>query len=82
MIVKEKIGPRFKEGICCCQQVFEELAPTLGLDEKTALRIAAGFGSGIGHGLTCGAVTAGLMALGLKYGNHIPGDDEGKARMN
>jgi len=38
-----------------------------------ALKIAASFGGGMARtGKTCGAVTGGLMALGLKYGYTAP----------
>jgi len=41
-----------------------------------ALKIAASFGGGMARtGKTCGVVTGGLMALGLKYGYTAP---EGK----
>ena len=41
--------------------------PDAGLPEEAACRITANFGSGMKMGETCGAVTGGLMALGL-YG--------------
>jgi len=41
----------------------------LGLDEATCARVSCAFGGGISHlGLTCGAVTGALIAVGLKYG--------------
>jgi C_GCAxxG_C_C family probable redox protein len=41
----------------------------LGLDEVTCAKVACAFGGGISHlGLTCGAVTGALIAIGLKYG--------------
>jgi len=50
----------------CSQSVFRVYAEDLGLDEKTALMIAQGFGGGMGHtGGVCGAVTGAYMALGL-----------------
>ena len=72
----EKALTGFGSGISCAMAVFGELAPELGLDELTAKKIAAGFGSGLGNGGTCGCVTGALMALGLKYGNCVPGDME------
>jgi C_GCAxxG_C_C family probable redox protein len=38
----------------------------INLEEKTALRIASGFGGGMTMGETCGAVTGAYMVLGLK----------------
>lgn len=36
-----------------------------GLDRETALKLGAAFGSGMGMGDTCGAVTGALMVVGL-----------------
>lgn len=49
----------------CCQSVLVPFAAQCGLDEETALRLGAHFGSGMRMGATCGAVTGGLMVLGL-----------------
>jgi C_GCAxxG_C_C family probable redox protein len=37
-----------------------------GLDRSTAFKLARAFGSGMGMGRECGAVTGALMILGLK----------------
>jgi C_GCAxxG_C_C family probable redox protein len=64
---------RFGEGFSCSQSVLAAFAPELGLDAETALRVAAGFGGGMGRtGHTCGAVTGALMVLGLKHGATVP----------
>jgi C_GCAxxG_C_C family probable redox protein len=64
---------RFAEGFNCSQAVFSAYAERLGLDEADALRVAAGFGGGMGRmAETCGAVTGALMALGMKYGGTTP----------
>jgi C_GCAxxG_C_C family probable redox protein len=43
--------------------------PELGLDGETALKIATGLGAGIARrGEVCGAVSGGILALGLRYG--------------
>lgn len=49
----------------CCQAVLIPFAGACGLDEESAFRLGANFGAGMRHGATCGAVTGGLMALGL-----------------
>ncbi len=60
----------FKQGYSCSQTVVAAFAPSLGLDRDTALKIASGFGGGMGRlGETCGAVTGAFMILGLKYGS-------------
>lgn len=48
-------------------------ASEFGLSDEMALKIAAPFGGGMARtGKTCGVVTGGLMALGLKYGYTAP----------
>ncbi|MDX9866289.1 MAG: C-GCAxxG-C-C family protein [Kiritimatiellia bacterium] len=60
---------KFTSGYNCAQSVLWAFAPRLGLDPDTALKIACGFGAGMGFRQeVCGAVTGGIMALGLKYG--------------
>jgi C_GCAxxG_C_C family probable redox protein len=40
-------------------------------------RIASGFGGGIGrHGSLCGALTGGVMTIGLKQGTNEPGTEK------
>ena len=47
----------------------------LGLDEK-AVRVACPFGGGMGKEATCGALTGGLMVLGVLYATgHAHGDE-------
>ena len=40
----------------------------MGVDYKTAMNVASGFGGGMYMGSVCGAVSGAFMALGLKYG--------------
>ena len=49
----------------CAQSVLIPFAEEAGLEEETAYRVAANFGSGMKMGATCGAITGALMALGL-----------------
>ncbi len=49
-----------------------------GLDQGTAFRIARGFGSGMGTGGTCGAVTGAFMVAGFLAGED---PDERRARL-
>lgn len=74
MIKQEQVLKLFNDGYCCAAITFGVCAEKLGLDFDTAVRIPAAYGYGIGHGNTCGAVTGGIMALGLKYGNDTYGD--------
>lgn len=60
----------------CAQTVFSLFAPELGIDEKTALKIASGFGGGMACAETCGAVTGAYMVIGMKHGHATSNPDE------
>lgn len=49
----------------CAQATVVSFSAAAGIDEKTAMKFAAGFGGGMKRASVCGAVTGGLMALGL-----------------
>ena len=57
----------FKDGLNCTQAVLSTYGSQFGLDRKHAVKVAGAFGSGMGVGETCGAVTGALMVIGLKY---------------
>lgn len=66
----EKAVACFKEGFACSQAVLSAFADEFGLDRALALKVAAGFGGGMGRtAQTCGAVTGAYMVIGLKYGS-------------
>jgi C_GCAxxG_C_C family probable redox protein len=51
----------------CAQCVLTSFCEELRLDKVLAIKVAMGFGGGMGHtGQTCGAVTGAYMVLGLK----------------
>ena len=55
----------------CAQAVLIPFAEDAGLSEKVAKNISSNFGSGMKRAATCGAVTGGLMVLGM-YGVEDP----------
>jgi len=60
---------KFLEGFNCAQAVFYSFCDDLRFEKNTALKIACGFGAGMGRkGEVCGAVTGGIMVLGTRYG--------------
>jgi C_GCAxxG_C_C family probable redox protein len=60
---------KFLSGYNCAQAVLYAYGPELGLDGESSLKVATGLGAGMGRrGEVCGAVTGGILALGLKYG--------------
>ena len=71
----------FDEGFSCSQAVLSAFGPQLGLERETALRVAAGFGGGMGRrGETCGAVTGAFMVIGLKCGRTRVDNDEAREK--
>ena len=77
----EKAVEMYKEDFACSQSVFAVFCEELDLDKNTALKIAEGFGSGIGRmALTCGAVTGSCMVIGLKNGRISADDLESKQK--
>lgn len=69
MTKTEEAVAYFKQGYSCAQSIVAAYAPTVGLDRDAALRIASGFGGGMGRlAETCGVVTGAFMVLGLKFG--------------
>jgi C_GCAxxG_C_C family probable redox protein len=58
-------------GYGCAQSVLASYADDFGLSEEHALKLATGFGSGMGRMChICGALTGGFMVIGLKYGKY------------
>lgn len=77
----ETAEKRFIEGFSCSQSVFSAFAEAEGIELETALRIASSFGAGMAKmGDTCGALTGGMMVLGLKFGRTVADDTETKEK--
>jgi C_GCAxxG_C_C family probable redox protein len=69
----------FDSGFNCAQSIAAALSDKIGIDEETALKMAAAYGFGIANtGETCGAITGALMIIGLKYGGTSPDDTKNK----
>jgi arsenate reductase (thioredoxin) len=67
-------------GLNCSQAVFSSFAESLGMDHGLAVKLATGFGGGMGRtGGACGAVTGAILVLGLKHGSATGQDQEAKA---
>lgn len=77
----EKAVETFSKGFNCAQAVFSTYAPEFGTDERDALRISAGFGSGMARlQEVCGAVTGAFMVIGAKRGNTEAADTAAKGK--
>ena len=69
----------FSEGFNCAQAVLSTYCEEFGMDKKTALQIACGFGAGMGRMQgTCGAVSGAYMLIGLKFGKFSKEDEAAK----
>ena len=72
----------------CAQAVIIPFADKIGIDEEKLFKLTSNFGSGMKRGATCGAISAGLMVLGLfgvddagtigEYYNNLKANHEGK----
>lgn len=73
----------FEEGFTCSQALLSTYGKKFGLAREIALRIADGFGGGMGSmGETCGAVTGAFMVIGLKHGRTVVEDREAHKKTN
>jgi C_GCAxxG_C_C family probable redox protein len=71
----------FKEGFSCSQAVLTACGGGRGIPRETLLRLGTGFGGGMARmGLTCGAATGAVMALGLAHGKNQASDDEAREK--
>lgn len=72
---------RFAEGYSCSQAVASAFAGDYGLTDEQALKVASGFGGGMGQtGGACGAISGAVIVLGLAYGATSPKDAATKAK--
>jgi len=60
----------------CSEAIVKTINDEFGLDyPDNVVRLASGFPIGMGSsGCACGAVTGGVMALGMVFGREMPGD--------
>lgn len=80
MTKSEQATSRFMEGYNCAQSVFHAFCGDLGIESDLALKLACGFGAGMGRkGEVCGALTGGIIVLGAKYGR---GENQDRTATN
>lgn len=73
----------FSEGFVCSQALLSTYSEQFGLDREIALKVADGFGGGMGRmGGACGAVTGAFMVIGLKHGRIIVEDRKAHEKTN
>ncbi len=66
---EKKAVELFRSGCNCSQAVFAAFSDITGFDEKTAIKISAPFGGGLGRlREVCGAVSGMSLAAGVLWG--------------
>jgi len=71
----EEVVKTHADGFSCAQALLAVYGPELGMDRETALKVAGGFGGGMGRMAgTCGAVTGAYMVIGLVHSMTKIGD--------
>jgi len=81
--VKQAAGQHFREGYNCAEAILRAFNTALDLRlGDDALKLATGFGGGIGHaGCVCGALAASVMVLGALQGRSSSEQDRGPAYL-
>lgn len=65
----------FETGLCCTEGVVLSIAESKGIKSDLIPKIASGFCGGMARtSRTCGAVSGGIMAIGLFFGRSSPDD--------
>ena len=71
----------FNDGFNCSQAILSAYCGEFGMDKETALKVACGFGAGMGRlQETCGAVSGAYLVIGLKYGKFLKDDEAAKEK--
>lgn len=67
----------FETGYYCAESVLLAVTEEKGVQSEFIPKIATGFCTGIARtGRQCGALSGGIMSLGIFHGRSEPGDDE------
>jgi C_GCAxxG_C_C family probable redox protein len=75
---RNKATEKFLGGYNCAQSVIYPFCEENGISEDMALKISCGLGGGMGRNQeVCGAVTGGILVLGLRHGRGV--NDEASA---
>ena len=70
----QRSGELFNQGLCCSESVLQALAESRGIQSELIPKIATGLCGGISRSSNiCGAVSGGVLAIGLCFGRSRPG---------
>jgi len=71
--LSETATKHFKDGYNCSQSVLLSMVEYWKFKDELIPKVATAFGGGMARcGSACGALTGGLMAIGIKYGTNEP----------
>ena len=69
----------FESGFCCAESVLMAVAERMGIESDLIPKIATGLCAGMSKTSSrCGALTGGVLALGMIYGRAAVGDSASK----
>jgi len=75
--ISERAAKYFESDFNCAESVLMSLAESISVRSELIPKIATPFGGGIGRrGSVCGALTGGVIAIGLKFGRSEAKDTE------
>ncbi len=82
-VPEERVQQIFDSGFNCAESVLKACQELYQLPGAEVVpRVATGFGGGIGRkGSVCGALTGGIIALGLEMGRVDPKDAQARDRL-
>lgn len=70
----QRSGELFNQGLCCSESVLQAVAESRGIQSELIPKIATGLCGGISRsGNICGAVSGGVLAIGICFGRSRPG---------
>ena len=74
---------RFTDGYRCAEAILTTYGGRVGLNHDLSMKIGCAFGGGLGsHGDICGAITASILLLGLKYGRTDKNDSDKRIKTD
>ena len=72
--IAQRSSELFDQGLCCSESVLQAVAESRGIQSEWIPKIATGLCGGISRsGNICGAVSGGVLAIGLCFGRSQPG---------
>lgn len=77
---EQRANEMLDAGYHCSQVVTCHIAERMGWDKVEAMKTVSGLGAGCNHGDTCGAISAGVLALSRVFGFDVY-DEEKDTRL-